>query len=171
MYVLFPQLVAVLERAVSFACHKACATSACHFLFFPSPTFAMGHVVHVSSLGQHVNFVTSQMSLKSIASVRCPHVHVAKLGPVVRMMQKQNFSHSPHSRAGTSGREAWHGIHAVKGEAFVKYVSDRSHSTILKPWILSSLRLTSPGAESFSHLFPLSGLRHSLPWMLLRMEE
>lgn len=168
---LFPQLVAVLGRAVGFACHKVCATSACHFLFFPSPPFAMEYVVHASSLGQHVNFVTSQMSLKSIASVRCPHVHVARLGPAVCMMQKQNFSHSPHSRAGTSGREAWHGIHAVKGEDFVKSINDKSHSTILKPWILSSLRLTSPGAESFSHLLPLSGLRHSLPWMLLQMEE
>lgn len=147
---------AVLGRAVGFACHKVCATSACHILFYPSPTFAMGHVVHVSALGQHVNFVTSQMSLKSIASVRCPRVRVsvAKLGPVVCVMQKQNFSHSPHSRAGTSGRKAWHGIHAVKREAFVKSINDRSHSTILKPWILS-LRLASPGAESVTFFLSL----------------
>lgn len=57
----------------------------------------MGHVFQVSGLGQQEKFVTSQMSLKSIASVQRPRVHAAELGPVVRMMQKLNFSPSPHS--------------------------------------------------------------------------
>lgn len=97
----------------------------------------------ITSLGQQRKSITSQMSLKSTASKQCPRVHVAKCGPVVSMTQKLNFSHFPDSSAETSGREAWHGTHAVKREAFVKSESNRSHGVILEPWILSCLRISA----------------------------
>ncbi|XP_074745825.1 pyrroline-5-carboxylate reductase 1, mitochondrial isoform X2 [Strix uralensis] len=50
-------------------------------------------VQFIISLGQQQKSVTSRMSLKSVASVQCPRVRVAKRGPVVRMTQKLNFCH------------------------------------------------------------------------------
>lgn len=147
MYVLLPQLVTVLGRAVGFACSESLCSFSLSILVFLITHICYGTcnpgIQFITSLGQQQKSITSRMSLKSIAIRQCPCVHVAKCGPVISMTQQLNFSHSPHSCFGTSGREARHS----KG---------------------GGIRF---GVETFSHLLPLSGLRRSLLWMLWRMGE
>lgn len=77
---------AILGRAVGFACHRVSATSA-YIFFFSHHPYLQWDMYSRCPVGTTGQFFNSQMSLKSIASVQCPHVHVAKLGPVVCMIR------------------------------------------------------------------------------------
>lgn len=71
----------------------ACSENPCNF----SMWFLVFLITHVrdgtcnpgiwfiTSVGQQQNSITRWMSLKSVVSVQCSHVHVAKPGPLVSM--------------------------------------------------------------------------------------